>query len=363
MGNSLSNNEAIDNDDHTILSELNLLLVTLELVSSHLDDQETWVQQLLDKLRKEEKQEVYRQNRTREVEKPKRKTFMDITQRLSERQFQRTFRMQRKSFYKLSAMISNTIGDDEFKSETTTTRESTKTRSATDFHGGDISGELRLGIFLRMLAGSSYLDLFMIFGVSNSSIYNCFEQATDWINKTLTFRLVEALQKEDLGYLKQLSHAFSHDSNGRYNGCIGALDGLAIKIRRPTLSEWLKDAGAYFTRKGFFALNCQAICDVKKRILWISSRHIGSCHDSRAFKDTKLYELLLEKQEFLIKHELFLVGDSAYNLESFLLVPHEEPSPRSPEDAYNYYHSNCRIRIECCFGELIMRYIHTNNCI
>jgi hypothetical protein len=354
MGNSFSNNEAIDTDDTSILAELSLLLVTLELVSTHLDDQEMWVQHLLDKTRKEEKQQKHRLNRSKEVEKPKRKTFMEITQRLSERQFQRTFRMQRKSFYKLSAMICNAVGDAEFKSEKTT-RESTKTTGATNFRGGNITGELCLGIFLRMLAGSSYLDLFMIFGASNSSIYNCFEQATGWINKTLTFRLVEALQNEDLPYLKQLSHAFSHDSNGRYNGCIGALDGLAIKILRPTLSEWLKDAGAYFTRKGFFALNCQAICDVKKRILWISSRHIGSCHDSRAFKDTKLYELLLDKQEFLNKHQLFLVGDSAYDLESFLLVPHEEPAPFSPEDAYNYYHSNCRIRIECCFGELIMR--------
>jgi hypothetical protein len=97
--------------------------------------------------------------------------------------------------------------------------------------------------------------------------------------------LVEALQKEDLGYLKQLSHAFSHDSNGRFNVCIGALDGLAFKISRPTPSKWLKDAGAYFTRKGFFALNYQ--------VIWISSCHIGTCHDSRAFKDTKLYELLL----------------------------------------------------------------------
>jgi hypothetical protein len=162
------------------------------------------------------------------VEKPKRKKFTDITQQFSERQFQRTFRMQRRYFYKLSATISRTIGDDEFKSETTT-REWTKTSFPTDFDGGYISGELRLGIFLRMLAGSSYLDLFMIFGVSNSSIYNCFEQATGWTITTLTFRLIEALQKEDLGYLKQLSHAFSHDSNGRFNGFIvGALDGLAI---------------------------------------------------------------------------------------------------------------------------------------
>jgi hypothetical protein len=111
MGNSFSHNEAIvDNDDHAILSELSLLLVTLELVSTHLDDQETWVQHLHDKLRKEQKRELFRQNRTKEVEKPRRKTFMDITLRLSERQFQRTFRMQRNSFYKLSAMIGNTIG-------------------------------------------------------------------------------------------------------------------------------------------------------------------------------------------------------------------------------------------------------------
>jgi hypothetical protein len=76
-----------------------------------------------------------------------------------------------------------------------------KTSSATDFHGGDIYCELRLGIFLRMLAALLYLDLFMNFNVSNSSIYNCFEQATGWIKTTSTFRLVKILQKEDLGYL------------------------------------------------------------------------------------------------------------------------------------------------------------------
>jgi hypothetical protein len=105
MGNSFSNNEAIDNDDTTILAELSLVLVTLELVSSHLDDQETCVQHWLDKLRKEEKQEMHRQQRIKVVERPKRKTFTDITQRLTERQFQRTFRMQRKSFYKLRGEV------------------------------------------------------------------------------------------------------------------------------------------------------------------------------------------------------------------------------------------------------------------
>ena len=26
------------------------------------------------------------------------------------------------------------------------------------------------------------------------------------------------------------------------------------------------------------------------------------------------------------------------------------------EDSYNHYHSNCRIRIECSFGEIVMRW-------
>jgi hypothetical protein len=70
-----------------------------------------------------------------------------------------------------------------------------------------------------------------------------------------------------MNYLRQLSNAFSVDSDGKYNGCFGSVDGLALKIKQPTLTELLRDAGAYFSREGFFALNCQAICDVHKRIV------------------------------------------------------------------------------------------------
>jgi hypothetical protein len=43
------------------------------------------------------------------------------------------------------------------------------------------------------------------------------------------------------------------------NECFGYVDGLALKIKQPTLTELLRDAGAYVSRKGFFALNYQAI--------------------------------------------------------------------------------------------------------
>ena len=131
---------------------------------------------------------------------------------------------------------------------------------------------------------------------------------------------------------------------------------MALKIRCPTIIEFLRDPGAYFTQKGFHALNCQAICDVKKRVLWLSLQHIGSAHDSRAFKDTRLYKLLIEKKAFLRRLGFFFVGDSAYDLESFLVVPYDDATTKSPEDTYNFWHSNCRIRIECVFREIIMRF-------
>ena len=358
MGNSFSNSEK----DNSVVAQLGLLLVTLEMASSHLEQEESLLQSLLIKVRKDHNDERHRHSRNKETPQPSRRTFQEITQRMSEKVFQRTFRMQRRSFFKLCALITNCVGDDKFKSETCS-RAKLKTHNATEFRGGEISGELRLGLFLRLMAGSSYLDLLMIYGVSQRSVYLTFQTVTGWVNQTLKFSLVEALKNEDIDYFSQQSDAFSVDSDGTYNGCFGSIDGLAIKIKQPTLTDLLRDAGAYFSRKGFFALNCQAICDAHKRILWISSRHIGSSHDSRAFKDTQLHDLLVEKKKFLLDNHLFLVGDSAYDLESFILIPHDNPSPLSPEDAYNYYHSNCRIRIECCFGELIMRCVGVTSSI
>jgi hypothetical protein len=71
---------------------------------------------------------------------------------------------------------------------------------------------------------------------------------------------------------------------------------------------------------------------------------------------------LQEKKEFLYKNGYFLIGeDSAYCMESFLLVPYDNPynmrtARGQVEDAYNCYHSNSRIKIECTFGEIIMRW-------
>ena len=98
---------------------------------------------------------------------------------------------------------------------------------------------------------------------------------------------------KDVAFFKKISEDFAMGaSDGVFQGCIGALDGLAIRIKKPDKGSSIVNPGAYYCQKGFYALNCQAICDSKKRILWMSSAHQGSCHNSTAFQSTVLHRLI-----------------------------------------------------------------------
>ena len=58
----------------------------------------------------------------------------------------------------------------------------------------------------------------------------------------------------------------------------------------------------------------------------------------------------------LFQKGYYLVGDSAYGLRSFLITPYDNAATNSPEDTFNYFHSSCRISVECAFGEIDMHW-------
>jgi hypothetical protein len=92
------------------------------------------------------------------------------------------------------------------------------------------------------------------------------------------------------------------------------MDGIALKIGCPQLEQdGVANPGDYFCWKGFHALNMQAILDPHKRFLWLSSGHIGSCPDSRAFPETSMYHLLLANIDFLTENGIFML----VNLDTF----------------------------------------------
>ena len=53
---------------------------------------------------------------------------------------------------------------------------------------------------------------------------------------------------------------------------------------------------------------------------------------------------------------LYIVGDSAYALRPYLLVPYDNALAKSSNDVFNYYLSRNRIYVECAFGEIDRRW-------
>jgi len=157
----------------------------------------------------------------------------------------------------------------------------------------------------------------------------------------------------------QLANAFGEKTGGVLHGCSGALDGIAVKMQCPHKRD-VPDPGNSHCRKGCHALNVQAICDKNKRFLLVNQMNKGSTHDSLAFLNCKLGDLLCEKCEKLFEEGLHLVGDSACPLTGFLLVPFELPDLQNDAthslDAFNHCHSSNRICVECAFGEFIMKW-------
>ena len=67
------------------------------------------------------------------------------------------------------------------------------------------------------------------------SVYNYFHTLIGWIDETFEFPLVHLLQglkngdAECIRKSKEMSVDFSHDSNGSFSGCLGAI-ALALRI-------------------------------------------------------------------------------------------------------------------------------------
>jgi hypothetical protein len=157
--------------------------------------------------------------------------------------------------------------------------------------GPDISGEWKVAIALRMLAGSSYLDMFLWANVNPDYVNSMTRRVyKEWLCHNdvtcINYSKVVLNNKKNQDKIKK---EFGSKTNGLFSGCIGALDGWLVRIKCPTLKE-VANPGKYYSRKGFYGINGQVIVNKKKRILWRYIGEKGSGHDSPA-----LNESILEK--------------------------------------------------------------------
>ena len=272
------------------------------------------------------------------------------------------FRMSKQDFDVLCNMIINAVGVEEFKPEWFI-KERLSQHSMFKAHmqttGGYMNGETKLAMTIRLMAGGSYMDIAALYCCGYLHTNEIFHATLkEWIcnEKVLKFEGLEYLDNDEsmLSNTRDFANTGCHE--GILKGVIGSLDGWLVKIRCPMKRDNIEDTSSFYCRKGFHSINVQAIVSQKKKVLWRSIRCRGAEHDSNAFKKTDLYKKLLSIGQRLYDKGLYIVGDSAYSIRSFILVPYENATPQSPEDGFNYHHSCCRIWVECTFGEIDMRW-------
>jgi hypothetical protein len=116
--------------------------------------------------------------------------------------------MRGDSFFKFCNNICDTVGrGDEFRPENSLASSTSEYQGAVKMAGEVVCGEeVRAAIFIRLLAGASYIDLMVIFDLTHGSIFGCFQMVCGWVLRTFTLPLIKALQQdEDEEYLEEVS--------------------------------------------------------------------------------------------------------------------------------------------------------------
>ena len=200
--------------------------------------------------------------------KKKRILWSTVNERISDIQFRRMFRMNRDCFNSLCQRIISKVGESKFKSEMYIDAFLKNKDQMYDANvkatGGYISGEVKLAIALRMLAGGDSYDLAVIFDVHYDHCNRILQEVlVNWVIKTGIGDLNMVKYLGDKEAMSRASAGFSKRSNGVLIGAIGAIDGWLVRIVRPSwFRDKIKNPTKFFSRKGFFAQKVPFIFDV-----------------------------------------------------------------------------------------------------
>ncbi|KAE8980280.1 hypothetical protein PR003_g25018 [Phytophthora rubi] len=128
---------------------------------------------------------------------------------------------------------------------------------------------------------------------------------------------------------------------------IGAVDGTLVAIPRP------RDFEGWYCRKGFPAVNVQAVVDDRGYFRSISIR-AGSNNDQSLWNGSGIKKRISS----CVPPGKHLLADAGYKIWGHLLTPFPEVDAVGGNRLrlYNWIHSRTRITVECAFGRLKNRF-------
>ncbi|KAM7281526.1 putative nuclease HARBI1 [Ixodes scapularis] len=142
---------------------------------------------------------------------------------------------------------------------------------------------------------------------------------------------------------------------GSLPGVVGCVDGTFVAIKGPSKYYPTVTKALYWCRKQYYALNVMVVSDADLRILAIDPRMPGSTHDSYVWRRSWVRQECVAGH--LVRHNEYLLGDSGYPLEPWLMTPVPgRPALGTPAGQYNQAHASMKAVVERCIGLLKSRF-------
>lgn len=146
--------------------------------------------------------------------------------------------------------------------------------------------------------------------------------------------------------------------HGGIPGVIGCVDSTLVAIKEPECDD---EAWFMAYDVGYYALNVMLICNAEARILAIDPSRPGSDPDSHVWIANWLRRRFLDG--LIIKPGEFLLGDSSYPLEPWLLTPIPgHPPAHTAEGRYNAAHAGMWNVVRYCIKLLKSRFHCLQRC-
>ena len=129
-------------------------------------------------------------------------------------------------------------------------------KAGTDYRRCNMSPEIRLAVTLRILAGGNYIDIMLSYSVQESTIRRIFHDTCHALSRRLRLKRFPTT----IAGLQEIARRFqsSRKSKNPLPGCVGALDGICVKIMKTKPHE---NPALFHCRKGIYAVPVQALVD------------------------------------------------------------------------------------------------------
>ena len=211
--------------------------------------------------------------------------------------------------------------------------------------GGVITPIVWTFIFIRYITCASYLDIQLVTGAAKCTVYAIVREVRDAINGSTNPRLANKNFPQTEYECKLKADEFKAKSfMGLIVGCVSVIDGYLLKIIAPCN---VGNQKAYFSGHYVcYSVNVQTSCDANCRFIFIEVCGPGVMPDRVAVQRSDLWRILKR-----LPPKYVVIGDAAcLPTEHLMPLFFRDAAKQKENDNFNYYGSQCQIRIEMAFG-------------